>query len=222
MAISLVASLSNLAGIGKAYLNRSQSAIGEVFIDCSHAEIIEYAQTITDHPVENGESITDHIYTNPVRVKVQGSIIDAPVDIFGSVKSVASLFTGGNVLNNIKETYLGKGRKQVTAYEALKDLATLNSVITIVNYWDTFNNMVIESLSFPRDEKTGARLYFEATLKQVTFANVALVTISSRTRDALNTKTKLGSQPTKAVTVEQKEKVGSFLFNKAGGILGLK
>lgn len=213
MAVTLLASLANIAGIGKSYLNRSQGAIGEVFIDCSHSEIIEYNQTITDHPVENGESITDHVYNNPLRVKVQGTITDTPIDIIGTVRNVAGLFNG-NVLNNIKETYLGKGRKQTTAYEALKDLATSNATLTLVNYLDTFENMVIESLSFPRDGETGARLYFEATLKQVTFANVALVTISSKTRDLVNKKVKLGTQTTKEVPTAQMQKVNSYLFDK--------
>lgn len=214
MAISILASLSNLAGITKAYVNKSQSAIGEVFIDCTESEVIEYAQTITDHPVESGESITDHIYSNPVRVKVQGSMVDTPLDVVGVAQKVAGIFTGGNILSNIKETFIGKGRKQTTAYEALKDLAASNATITLVNYLDTFENMVIESIIFPRDVNTGARLKFEAILKQITLANVELVNINTATKDIVNKKVKLGSQASKPVTSEPLKKNISILYKK--------
>lgn len=212
MAISILASLSNLAGITKGYVNKSQSAIGEVFIDCTESEVIEYTRTSTDHPIENGSSITDHSYLNALKVKVQGSMVDTPLDIVGVAQKVTGVFTGGNILSNIKETFIGKGRKQTTAYEALQDLVVSGRTVTLVSYLDTFEDMIVESAIFPRDINTGARLKFEVILKKITEAEVLLVNISSSTKDIVNKKVKLGSQTSKPVTDEVKKKNISIAY----------
>jgi hypothetical protein len=220
MAITLLAKISNITGIGKSLLSSSQSKIGELFIDATHMEEIQYSNQITDHPVERGfdssggSSISDHVYKNPLRLKLEGSITDTPIDVIGTAKSVLNLFDG-NLLNNIKDKFNGKGRKQITAYEILKDIHINRSVVDVVNYWDTFENMVIETLTFPRDNRTGNRLKFEITLKQITLASVKKVDISnnpSDVQDLLGTNNKLGNQETKGPTPTQINSTKSSIF----------
>ncbi len=215
MAITLLAKITNLVGSGKKLLFSSQSKIGELFIDGTHLETIEYSNTITNHPIESGSSISDHIYTNPIIVKMQGSITDTSVDIIGTIKDVTGLFDG-NLLNNVVDKFKGKGSKSTAAYELLKGLSDTKSLVTVVNYLDTFDNMVIENLTFPRDNKVGNRLLFEITLKQITLASVKTVSISRNPRsvqDMVNGKLKTGRQQTTIPTEVESVKTNSALFN---------
>lgn len=202
MAITLLASISNLLGVSKNLLFSNKSKIGDLFIDGTHLEVINYSNTMTDHPVEGGSSISDHVYTNPLKVMMTGSITDSSVDVFNTAKDFINIFDG-NILTNVVDKFRGRGTKSTLAYELLKDLHTTKSTVSIINYLDTFDNMIIETLSFPRNNKTGDRLFFEITLKQITLASVKTVNISSSSRstvDAYSSKSILGRQQTKAPT----------------------
>jgi hypothetical protein len=215
MAITLLAKISNLVGVGKKLLFTNQSKIGELFIDGTHLETIDYSSEITNHPIETGSSISDHIYINPLKVKMEGSITEASVDIIGTVKDIAGLFDG-NLLNNAVNKFKGNSTKLTAAYELLKDLHASKSLVTVINYLDTFDNMVIETLTFPRDNKVGNRLFFEITLKQITLASVKTVSISRNPRsvqDMINNKLETGRQQTNAPTPLESVKTSSALFN---------
>jgi hypothetical protein len=206
MAITLLAKIANLTTVGKSLFNTNITKVGEIAIDCSHSEIIEYANVVTMHPVQDGSFVSDHIYKKPVKIKLQGSIVDASTSVFGAVRNVANVFNG-NILNNIQSAFSSKGRNQLTAYEALKDFATNKPVVDLVMYWDSFENMAIESITMPRDGKTGERLYFEMTLVNVVYAGVEFSNISNKSRstqDLLSSKTNLGKKQTLPPTVEQK------------------
>jgi hypothetical protein len=181
-------------------------------------ETIDYTSEITNHPIETGSSISDHIYLNPLKINMEGSITDTSVDIVGTAKNVIGLFDG-NFLNNVTDKFKGKGAKQTAAYQILKDLQATKSLVTVVNYLDTFDNMVIETLSFPRNNQTGNRLLFEITLKQITLATVKTVSISRNPRnvqDMISNKFQLGKQQTTLPTPVEKKAVGSALFNMFG------
>lgn len=218
MAITLLASLTNLVGTGKKLLFTTQTRIGELFIDGTHMETIDYSSEITNHPVEGGYSIADHIYRNPLKVKIEGSITDASVDIVGTAKDFVNLFDG-NLLNNVIDKFRGKGSKSTAAYELLKDMHVNKAVFTVVNYLDTFDNMVIETLTFPRDNTIGNRLFFEATLKQITLATVRTVNISNNprgVRDLISNKLETGRQQTKVPSTLEAVKGRSGLSNIFG------
>lgn len=219
MAVTLLAQISNLTAIGKSLLLSNKTQIADLFIDATHMETIEYSNQITDHPVERGfdigggSTVSDHIYKNALKLRVRGSIMDSPVDIVGSFKSITGLLQG-DVVNNLVDRFKGKSRKEITAYQILTDIRDNRVLIDVVTYLDVFRNMVIESLTFPRDEGVGQRLLFEVVLKQITLATVKLITISNNpqpVQDLITNKVKLGVQETKEPTPAQQQAVKSSL-----------
>jgi len=201
MSITLIAALSNAGTLGRKIL-RQQGKIGEVFVDCTHLEEIEFSNTITDHPIEDGAALADHIYKNPVKIKVEGSITESPIDIIQTAGKITEFFSG-NILNNAKNMLQGKGQKQLTAYETLKNMRDSRSVFDVVNYLDTFRNMIIENLTFSRDNKTGDRLFFIAELKQISTPSVRTTSFSSRTpkrlKDLASSKIDFGRNDTTTI-----------------------
>lgn len=208
---TILAKISNLLNndvINAALSNRSK--VGDLVLDATLSEIIDLSSTVTQNPIESGSSVSDHIYLNPIRVKMTGFIADYTFDIFS-----APTFNINAVLENIAGTR-SRSLKQSTAYEILKDQWRSKSVLTIVNYLDVFDNMVIENLQFPVDQKTEDRLYFEIDLIQITAADVATVNISNNpqpTQDLISAKAKLGTRQTRSPTPEENTKIKSGFAN---------
>lgn len=218
MDFTIVAGLSNLLSVGRDLFIDNKTRIGDLVIDATHSEAINYSNEITDHPIGSGASVSDHIYAKPTILKLEGSIIDSAIDIVGTSQNILNLFDG-NLLTNISNKIQGLSTKERTAYEVLKALNTNKQPVTVVTALDSFENMAIESLTFPRDEDTNARLLFQITLKQITYVSVQNVFISGNrrpTRDLISDRLNFGTQQTNVLTPREDQASGSALANLFG------
>lgn len=218
MDFTIVAGLSNLLSVGRDLFIDNKTRIGDLVIDATHSESINYSNEITDHPIGSGASISDHIYAKPTVLKLEGSIIDSSIDIIGTSQNVIDLFNG-NLFTNVANKIQGLSTKERTAYEVLKALNANKQPVTVVTALDSFENMAIETLTFPRDQETNARLLFQIMLKQVTYVNVERVFISGNrrpTRDLISDKLNFGTQQTESLTTRENAATGSALANWLG------
>lgn len=210
MDFTIIAGLSNLLSAGNDPVANNKTRIGDLVIDATHSQSINYGNEITDHPIGSGSSVSDHIYARPTTLKLEGSIIDDAIDIVGTSQNILNLFDG-NPFNNFSAVNQ-LSTKERTAYEILKTLNANKQTLTVVTQLDSFTNMAIESLTFPKDEETGVRLLFQITLKQITYVNVQNVFISGDrrpTRDLIADRLNFGTQETKDLTTKEVEESGS-------------
>lgn len=96
--------------------------------------------TTTQHPVQQGASISDHAYIEPDEVSIEVGMSDAAISAGGASHSV-------------------------NAYEQLRAIAEARRPVTLVTRLHTYSNMVITSLSAPDDKTTmnalKATVYFQ-------------------------------------------------------------
>lgn len=96
--------------------------------------------TTTQHPVQQGASISDHAYIEPDEVSIEVGMSDAAISAGGESHSV-------------------------NAYEQLRAIAEARRPVTLVTRLHTYSNMVITSLSAPDDKTTmnalKATVYFQ-------------------------------------------------------------
>jgi hypothetical protein len=200
MAIKLLASLESLVNSNKNLLIANKTVIGDLILDASHIEDIVYKSNLTNHYVEDGSLVSDHILLQPVSFSLHGSITDDIMDIVGYA---GVLFNLPKVnINNISN----KSPKQMAAYQLLTSLVNSKSLVTVVAYLDTFTDMAIENLVFSNDANTGNRLFFKIELKKANFATVETVNVGTLTGNGVNSgknlqdmvskKTNLGIQQT--------------------------
>lgn len=90
---------------------------------------------ITEHPVETGANISDHVRPKVAQLRVSGVLTDALREVFTS-GSIVTRARPGRALANFKQL------------EALRDAATLVTVTTPARKHE---NMLIQSLSWTRD-----------------------------------------------------------------------
>ena len=190
--------------------DRTLVKIGTVTLDVSLSEAHSSTNEVTDHPVEQGVNIVDHVRPKPDILRLEGMVSNTPLPLPTAETQVRT--SKGRTFRSrseINQTAAG------TAYSdllALKENATL---VTVVTGLRTYTDMVIESLDVPRDARTGQTLRFSCTLKQVRTAVVQTAKVVPQQK---NSKGKKATTPT--TTEERGSVLSTFDEASGGGISG--
>ena len=107
------------------------------------SEVHEWRNEVTTNPVEEGSPIADHIIVMPDRLTFSGFVSDTPIKgiiglgIFDTDEDSAKYF-----------------------FEALDLLRENGEIITVYTKYKTYEDMVITSITIPREIKTGEAIEF--------------------------------------------------------------
>lgn len=139
--------------------------IGDLAIDCTVTETHTATSTVTEHPVESGAKITDHIRPDPVQLSITGIVSDTPI---GSRQVQRSIAVGGaSVQVTQQEPPTSTTGYARAAWAKLDAIRTAAKPVKVVTRDKTYESMALVSLSVPKEAKTGGALYFTAQFKQV-------------------------------------------------------
>lgn len=138
---------------------KTKAKIGAVVLDASLSEAHNTSNDVTDHPVEKGADITDHVRQKPKTLRLTGLVSNTPLPDPGKPVEF-------------------KPEAASTAYQDLMRLADQGETITVVTALRTYEDMVIESLDVPRDASLGQTLQFTCSLKQIRSVETRRVTVS--------------------------------------------
>lgn len=151
---------------------RRTTKVDTIDIDSCLEENHTLANTVTDHPVEEGVNITDHVRPNPDTVQLRCFVSNTPL----STEQRARAIRAGDVdFRTTAETGTEIGAtdgRGANAYARLKKLRNEGSFIEVVTtlctYGTTANEgMVIENLGIPRSKENYDGLEFVLQLKQI-------------------------------------------------------
>lgn len=132
---------------------RPVRSIGGVSMDVTVEETLTDEMEITDHPVEQGASVTDHAYLKPATVTLRAGSGDAG-------KSSGS-----------------GDRPCVEIYQKLREMQGKREPFDLVTGKRSYKNMLIRSLSVLTDPDTENVLMVTAELRQVILASVQTVAV---------------------------------------------
>lgn len=143
-------------------------------IDAALSEEHTFDSEVTEHPVEKGADISDHVRARPIEVTIDGVVSDTPIG------SLAQRRTGV---------------PSSDAFARLMQIRDAREPITIQTSLKTFENMILQSLSAPRDSSTGDAFRFRASFIQVQLVtNERTTVVVAQPRGAK--KVNLGNRPT--------------------------
>jgi hypothetical protein len=189
--------------------------IGDLALDCTVTETHTATSTVTEHPVESGANITDHIRPDPVQLSITGIVSDTPI---GSRQVQRSIEVGGASVQVTQQeppsSATGFGR---AAWAKLDAIRTAAKPVKVVTRDKTYENMALVSLSVPKESKTGGALNFTAQFKQVriVYNRTTRVVVAKATKS--HKKQDTGKQPTAAVEPEKPRSILSKdVFGDAG------
>ncbi len=157
------------------------TSIGSVEVDAVTNEEHRYTSLVTQNPIEDGSTVTDHIVNLPVILEMQGRFTDTPFGYLGAIASsaVGALSTSlgaadivAGLTTATTAALLGEARPGLskTKFKLLVALQTIRDVLTVVTGLNTYTNMVLESLSAPITADDGKSLRFTATFRELLIA----------------------------------------------------
>jgi hypothetical protein len=197
-----------------------------VMIDAVVNETHNLNADVTQYEVESGAVISDHVQIKPVQLTIEGIISETPISFVSTALTAGATALGtelgkryGNIAAGVG-TFAGASlsgliTSKPTAqdvFKVLKNLFEKKEPFTVVTGLTVYDNMIITSLSIPRNAATGKALRFTATLQQIKIVETQTVPIPEyKTKTALTSSSQdLGKQATTAATAAEKGK--SFLL----------
>lgn len=166
------------------------------------------AAQITDHPVENGADMSDHIRRRPKQIELSGIVSNDPIIYLASFRATPSV-PGTNPA----------GRAEA-AFKFLEDAQDRGLLMHVVTSMFDYEDMAITSLGCTRDVETGNVAAMSLSLREVqkaTTETVAAVRSVTRPRN-------LGKRTKKAAPPAVEEKSAAMLHRlatAAGKLIGI-
>lgn len=167
--------------------------IGSLILDCVLSESHKSEVEVTSHNVEEGADITDHARPKPREVTLTGIVSETPINIVQQRRIVESK---GQRFETVTSTASPRGSTQYVeaALAKLENLYAKPQLVDLITSIRKYSNMMLTSLSIPRDPKTGDALNFTAVFREVRFATLRLVEAQTKVVKTANKKVKLGKQ----------------------------
>lgn len=148
--------------------------------DCTLTEGHGLSNDITDHAVEDGASVSDHIRRKPDMLTIEGLLTDSPL-------------TGDST---VVEFVPGRA---AALYEQLRQLA-VGQVFTVATSIRDYDSMAIAALDVPVSLATGQGLRFSLHMKQIRIVRTKIVSLPTTNLPRAKPKQKTGSYVPKFVT----------------------
>jgi hypothetical protein len=191
-----------------------------IVFDATLREVHTAAGTVTEHAVEKGGKVSDHFRPSQKRVSIEAVISNTPIKPVGGktgevravnldVKDSHVVAPGVRLPNRRSQ---GAQVLQFSQqFDRVKDvLAELNAIaeagtlIEIVNGIVDYQDMVIVSLSAPREAASGSTI--TVTIDAVHIRFVETSTVDAPAPRKQNKRTKRGNKGTKEIKPEEKKK----------------
>lgn len=198
-------------------------------LDAVTEENPEYTADVTQHPVEVGPEVSDHIQLKNPRLRLVGTISNTPLDLSSSIGNLiaggTAFFSSAQARENILNTgisqaasiigakILGNASNPLSgglagAADAIARTILLNAFeqrqpFDVMTKRQKYGNMVIEKLHFPRDTRTGHQLAFEMDMIHLRIVSPFAVQINTVSEDVVTSavdKTDLGAQSSAGVS----------------------
>jgi len=144
---------------------KTHLTVGVVQFDASVSETHTRECEICDHPVEEGATISDHIWRTPERLEVNGIVTNHPLVFLASVQAVSPLTDDMSPVTDRAEV----------AYFKLAELMDTGQLVSVVTSLREYQNMAIVSMSVTRDVQTGNVLNCSLSLREIIIAQTETV-----------------------------------------------
>lgn len=135
------------------------SVVGsKYFADCTVTISHNFSNSVTEHPVEDGVSFSDHVQNRNARFTVSGEYSDIPLNQYSGDQLP--------LIDRVK-----------AAYTFLRGLRDNKTKFTLVSKYDAYPNCVVEVLDIPTDLSTQSVLRFDMSIVQIRSATTQFINI---------------------------------------------
>lgn len=218
-------SLSYLAG-------EDAEALELLKIDATRAEEHSFKAKATQHEVEDGANISDHVIKTGRVVTLDGIISDDPITVaaaaIGNIGGIAGSLVGGlggavatGAVSKIGSELIANGSKpSKDAVDILEYIYEESIPLMITTSIKTYTNMIMESLNIPRNSRNANALEFKASFKEIRIVESEVVDIppSATTVDGAIEEQKGGKKPSVEPDAQTQSSGSTLLFKLQGAL----
>ena len=154
------------------FVQKRGAQIGNLILDATTSEVHRRTNRVTDHPVEEGASVSDHIQRMPEELELTGIVSDTPV-IW-----LATLFATSPVVGDLDSS---SARSDI-AYKEIHRMMDAGELFTVITRLREYKNMSITSFTVSRDASTGNVIPISLSMREV--LTVETATVAAPTPDA--------------------------------------
>lgn len=197
--------------VGHVFNRPQRVRIAALEVDATLSEVHEAEAEATEHPVETGVVVADHVILKPRRYRMEGLVTNAPIGL--SLVALQKRWTALRTSDPSIDAPFAAERLSAVAFATLNGLLEAREFVTVVTPLAKYSDLVLVALSFPRDAHTGDALRFSATFKQVRKVTASEVQVQTFSPDGpAAPKADLGPQATKTTSAPVKERSQSTLL----------
>ena len=218
-------SLSYLAG-------EDAEALELLKIDATKAEEHSFRAKATQHEVEDGANISDHVIKNGRVVMLDGVVSDDPISIaaaaIGNVAGITGSLVEGvggavatGAVSKLGSELMASGAKpSKDAVDILEYIYEESIPLMITTSIKTYTNMIMEDLRIPRNSRNANSLEFKATFREARIVESEVVDIppSATTVDGAIEEQKGGKKPSVEPDAQTALSGSTLLFKLQGAL----
>lgn len=168
--------------------------VTQIPLDVRQAETHSFSATVTEHPVEEGSLVTDHVHLQPDAISLEGFVSNTPV---ASIPASVAYLKGDTAS---RQGY----SRSADAYDVLMMVYRARTPLTVVTRYQIFEDMIIEGLEIPQSRDRGTGLWFSMKLKKITIVETLTAALPPDVVAALKRRRKKTLAKLKAKTLEAK------------------
>lgn len=195
-------------------------------IDATRAEEHSFKAKATQHEVEDGGNISDHVIKGGKTVIIQGTISDDPISITAAAVGNLAGITGSlvpglggavatGVVAKLGSELISNGSKpSKDALDIFEIIYEGDIPVMITTSIKTYTNMIMESLSVPRNSRNANSLEFSASFREIRIieSEVVEIPVSATANDGVIKEQKGGKKPSVAPDAQTAASGSTLLF----------
>jgi len=186
-----------MAEINLVFGAKRKTTVGVLQFDCILTETHGLDATVTEHPIEDGSIISDHIRRNRKMLELNGFVTNTPI---------INLEKEKNKSPNINDTDTPDDRVAV-ALTLIDDMIEKGTLVDVVTPLIIYRNMAIVSRSIPRTASTGNVLDVSLVLQEVILTQTKTVSAPVPVTKSKKQKTDKGKKIKKEISTEKPKSV---------------
>lgn len=129
-------------------------------VDLSIKEEHTFSSETTEHAVESGGDISDHIRDLPDEITMDCVVSDTPVGDIATVRDASNVVLDGDAADDVV-------LPSEEAYAHLQRIRAEKRLVTVETSLGTFKDMALVLLTVPREAATTGGLFFSCTFKHI-------------------------------------------------------
>ena len=160
-------------GLGLFSLDKSGKVLNHLPFNLFISEDHELNFRVSEHTLQDGSTVTDHVHREPYKVTVEGLFTNHPLKKFEETNEVKfkDEYATSEVRSTLSNTALAN-------FEKVKELAKKREPVRLVCSLEVYPKMIVTSIKAQRDSKSGSSIRFTMTLQEIKTVSLKTVTMS--------------------------------------------